>query len=237
MEPFTLTIIIRGLIAFVLAGGGIYALNRGYSLFANKIGLKPDESVFAFGRTRISVKSVGALVMVTASFWGYLSFQCVPRTEGAGMKVASASDAQKELVELRAAITRAILTSQNEPIPQKVFQVSLSSTIESSLIDGPKGRVGKVAQISYDARGRVIEIKRDRSTTRFEYDDMDRLIMAKYSGPDIGFASGYTPVSYSYDATGNRLSMTTTPDSETRYEYSPTGKLASIESKPKKATP
>lgn len=223
MDTFVLTIAIRGFIATCLAAGGIYALNRGYNLFVNKVGLQPDESVLIFGKTRISVKSVGSLVMLTASFWGYLSLQCVPRIESERLRVTSISNQAKMLAELREAITRAILTSQDQEMPQTVLQASLKTTIDTPPLIPPK--TARVIEYIYNG-DRLVAVRGTDLTTKFQYDPAGRL--TALADPD-----GNTTTTYSYDPLGRRLSETRTDATTTTYTYDADGRIATIVTTPR----
>ena len=220
MDPFILTIALRGLIATALAAGGLYALNRGYNLFLNKVGLKTDETVIILGKTRISVKSVGALLMVTASFWGYLSLQCAPRAEGDRIKVANQRDAEAELARLRAAITRALLVSQDAPVRQKVFQATLATTLNEALLPSTRTQRAET-EYTYDSAGNLTSIVGDRPTTTFTYDALGRL--TKVTQPNTG-----NSVSYIYDAVDNRLAATDADGIKSQYEYDSEGRILRV---------
>ena len=79
-------------------------------------------------------------------------------------------------------------------------------------------------EYTLDANGNCTQIARisetgERQVARYEYDDLERLVGATYS--DGRFER------YTYDAAGNRLTMTT-PEGETTYAYDQAGRLLSL---------
>ena len=87
-------LLVRGILAAILAAGGLYALNRGFRLFVIGVGEKKDDASVEFGRFKASSKSVGSFVMITACVWGLLGYLTVPvlETEVGRVKVSTKSD-------------------------------------------------------------------------------------------------------------------------------------------------
>jgi len=219
MDPFILTLSIRGTIAICLAAGGLYALNRGYSLFKNRIGLQPDESVFDFGKVKINAKSVGTVVMVTASFWGYLSVRCLPQIEGHGMRVADLSANTNELIKLSDAVTQAIVTSQDFTNPQTVLQATLKTSL-SSAMSVPSTNVN-VTTYEYDSTGRLTNVNINNTFSFFTYDSLGRI-------KSIGDQTNINATVYDYDNTSSRLSSVNGIEGITKYEYDERGRVKSV---------
>jgi hypothetical protein len=77
------TLTFRGIGAFLLIIGGLYAIRYGFQLFKDRIGLESEKGKLDFkvGKLRLQFSSatVGGLLMVTSSFWGTLGYLTMPR--------------------------------------------------------------------------------------------------------------------------------------------------------------
>jgi hypothetical protein len=109
-----LTLSIHGIMAFLLALGGLYALNRGFHLFVTGIGDKKDEAAIAFGKFTATSKSVGSFVMITACVWGLFSYLTVPALKTDAATITSLFDTKRtEYVALVGSIDSCIDTIQS----------------------------------------------------------------------------------------------------------------------------
>lgn len=78
MDNATIALIIRGIIALVLAFGGVYALRKGFQLLKDGKGLKPEANKIEFLGMKASLGSLGALGMLTAFMWGWAAERSLP---------------------------------------------------------------------------------------------------------------------------------------------------------------
>ncbi len=85
MDIIYFTIIIRFLVVVCLIGMGFYSIKQGLKLYRNGTGLKEDGTLIsAEGKRvniRLSLKTVGSVLMVTALGWGYLAYLSLPSIE------------------------------------------------------------------------------------------------------------------------------------------------------------
>lgn len=77
-----ITIASKGLLSLALAGGGIYAIYGGIKLFLDGVGIVRDGTTVHIKRKELNIKvtasSVGALLFLTASAWGYIAYLALP---------------------------------------------------------------------------------------------------------------------------------------------------------------
>ena len=75
----------KGTIALLLVAGGFCAIFWGVRLFREGVGIVPEGTRVSFkGKDfslKVGVSSVGAALMLTASFWGFLAYLALPAYE------------------------------------------------------------------------------------------------------------------------------------------------------------
>jgi peptidoglycan hydrolase CwlO-like protein len=74
----TITLLAYWSIAAGLVGGGIFALKKGFDLVMQGKGKAVSESTIEFFGFKITVGSLGALVMITAFLWGWAATLALP---------------------------------------------------------------------------------------------------------------------------------------------------------------
>lgn len=107
MSPVILTIILKTLVALVLALGGVLALRLGFRLYLHGVGLQPDGSTISTAKgtfnLSLSLKNVGAVVMATSVAWGCLAYLALPsykRSAHGAETVEEAVEAWEEEVHM-----------------------------------------------------------------------------------------------------------------------------------------
>jgi hypothetical protein len=78
-DPLLLVIIIRGVLSLLFIGAGIAALIIGWKLYVRGVGVTKDGTQMAFKRKKVTLKTVGSVVMATSVAWGYLAYLSLPR--------------------------------------------------------------------------------------------------------------------------------------------------------------
>jgi len=82
MTDVQLIILIKGILAFLLIIGGIYALFIGRKLYLRGVGLAPDKSIIETDvgtfKLKASLRNIGAFVMLTSIAWGYIGYLASP---------------------------------------------------------------------------------------------------------------------------------------------------------------
>jgi len=79
MNGETITLIIYGSIALILAIGGIYSLRKGFQLIANGNNKSIEESTITFLGLHVTTGSIGAMVMITSFMWGWAAKMALPQ--------------------------------------------------------------------------------------------------------------------------------------------------------------
>jgi hypothetical protein len=74
----TITLFMYWSIALLLIFGGIFSLKKGFRLIQSGNGANHERSSITLMKIKISVGSIGALVMVTAFLWGWAAKTCMP---------------------------------------------------------------------------------------------------------------------------------------------------------------
>ena len=84
MDPVTMTVFFKGIAMILAILGGVLAILFGYKLFDRGIGQNSDDAQFEFGKVKISVKSVGGVLMGTSFLWVYAGVLLSPNLEKTG---------------------------------------------------------------------------------------------------------------------------------------------------------
>jgi hypothetical protein len=98
MDTANLISVGRLSLALFLIAGGVFALHRGFLTF--KTASEPNASTdLKFGNLTISAKSLGAVVMATASFWGFLGYVTAPtmKKDGDSMTISQFQDELRQI--------------------------------------------------------------------------------------------------------------------------------------------
>jgi len=88
LYPIIIMLCLRGAVSCLLAIGGLYALNRGYHLFIEKIGEGKDDAKIQFGKFKASSKTIGSFVMITSCFWAFLSYSSIPSYKDKNVQIS-----------------------------------------------------------------------------------------------------------------------------------------------------
>jgi hypothetical protein len=101
----TITLLIYGVIAVGLLGGGLFALAQGFRLVLQSKGKTKEESSIEFFGVRVNVSSLGSLVMLTAFLWGWAANLALPNYTDAHVEISALEEildkAHTELAYLR----------------------------------------------------------------------------------------------------------------------------------------
>jgi len=99
------TLLIYWSIAAGLIGGGLFALARGFKLVLEGKGKTKEESSIQFLGLKVSVGSIGSLVMVTAFMWGWAAKQALPNYKDQEVEIhalmADLKETEAAVVSLR----------------------------------------------------------------------------------------------------------------------------------------
>ena len=79
---YEIVVVGQFLVAATLGAGGVFALWFGYRLFDRPKGQSGVSGEISFGSFKATAKSVGAVVMITACFWGMLAYLAAPKFQG-----------------------------------------------------------------------------------------------------------------------------------------------------------
>jgi hypothetical protein len=90
----TITLVIYGGVAFILAFGGIYTLRKGFQLITNSRGKPAEKNTIKFLGLHVTTGSIGALVMITAFMWGWAAKLSLPQYQDGNITTA---DLKKQL--------------------------------------------------------------------------------------------------------------------------------------------
>lgn len=80
MDPVIIMLVVRGLLAALLIGGGIGTLYIGHLIFNRGSGLRGQELAAA----RLALQSIGGMLMATSVAWGVFGYLSAPRLAGGG---------------------------------------------------------------------------------------------------------------------------------------------------------
>ncbi|MBD3676499.1 MAG: hypothetical protein HUJ26_23555 [Planctomycetaceae bacterium] len=124
-------ILVRGVIAFVLSLSGLYALYGGLRLFISGVGIHTDEAKVELGPYKVSTKTVGSTIMVTASAWGLLAFWSLPSLKSSDLEITSNYEEKFDRLEVLVAERvenqkkfEAKLLDQNQRLEAEVASVT-----------------------------------------------------------------------------------------------------------------
>lgn len=82
-----ITLLIYWSIAVGLIGCGLFALSRGFKLVLEGKGKSKEENSIEFLGVKVSVGSLGSLVMVTAFMWGWAAKLALPNYKDANIEI------------------------------------------------------------------------------------------------------------------------------------------------------
>jgi hypothetical protein len=77
-QDSTMVIAIYGAMSLSLVGVGFYSLKKGFDLIDRHQSNK-EYSTISLGKLRVSLGSLGGLVMLTSFLWGYAATKIMPR--------------------------------------------------------------------------------------------------------------------------------------------------------------
>lgn len=105
VDPVTLILLGRFVVAVLMVYAGIYIFNRGIKLYRDGTGLRADGTEVQLKKVKLSLKTAGSVVMALSLSWGFFSWQTVPKRiqTAAVLLGASASPLQIELLPIEAA--------------------------------------------------------------------------------------------------------------------------------------
>lgn len=95
-------------IALGLLAGGLYALNRGFSLVMSARGKTKEDSRVEFLGLKVTVGSIGALVMITAFMWGWAAKLALPNYKDAEITISALKEKIEETQGVVARLQRKI---------------------------------------------------------------------------------------------------------------------------------
>jgi hypothetical protein len=88
MTEGALFAVLRFMISATLAGGGVACIIYGYKLFASGAGLAKGADKFDFKSRQVKISaagmSVGGILLLTSTAWGYFAYSSVPKLRLAG---------------------------------------------------------------------------------------------------------------------------------------------------------
>ena len=142
---------LRGALTLILASGGIYSLYKGFQLIYKGVRRKTEGSTISFGILKASTSSIGALVMITASLWGYLAVLARPVFSGPTYNIATITNINEDLdtiglttsvlasgqIELRQA-----LADLENQLGESTISIDIASTTIHREIEGLAKAVG-----------------------------------------------------------------------------------------------
>lgn len=105
VDPVTLILLSQIGIAAAMVFAGIYTLIKGIKLYRDGIGLRADGTEVQLKKVKLSLKTAGSVVMALSAFWGFFSWQTVPKRiqTAAVLLGASASPLQIQLLPIEGA--------------------------------------------------------------------------------------------------------------------------------------
>lgn len=77
-DPITITIIVKGILAAILALGGIYTLRIGYKLYIHGVGTEKEDASINIGNLKVTTKTIGSFVMSTSCVWVIFCYLSAP---------------------------------------------------------------------------------------------------------------------------------------------------------------
>jgi OmpA family len=153
----TVAILAKTIIAMLLAVGGIVAIFKGVELYRVGVGLTPEKtSVEVFKKIKITTSSVGAILMVTASSWGWLATRTFQEYKGGGSEVAELSPF---------AITFAPTKAELDPNSQTELSKQVNWLKSNPTFDIAVGGVATEADGSVDAQMNIAGRRADNVKT------------------------------------------------------------------------
>ena len=75
MDPVTLILLGRFVVAVLMVYAGIYIFNRGIKLYRDGTGLRADGTEVQLKKVKLSLKTAGSVVMALSLSWGFFSWQ------------------------------------------------------------------------------------------------------------------------------------------------------------------
>ena len=94
-----ITLTIYGFVSLALVTGGVFSLTKGFKLVLEGKGKTKEESSIEFAGIKITVGSIGGLVMITAFMWGWAAVQALP-------KLSQNPDGAIEIARLQSKLAR-----------------------------------------------------------------------------------------------------------------------------------
>jgi len=149
MDALTAMILVRGILSGLLVAGGFSALFIGWKLYYHGIGLSPDRSTVKASTgtfdIRLSLKNVGATVMVTSVAWGLVAIWSLPSyrrlAEGIEEVVADSNKARRDLED----VGRAAAALKNEMVQALAVAEGLRSDWADTAATAEGAREGWLA--------------------------------------------------------------------------------------------